>query len=565
MIVRLAILLGPLQLASSRSMGGPMVQVQQQQQQTQRAHSAQRLALGQQQTFSAAAAARQPTVMNPSTSTSTNPNINININSGPQAQYVGRFGAARGPVQLGGSVVGSRGPQAAHQIEQPASPAICHLPAQHSEEWRSPAATSSKCQNIKDSVLKMSAINELKGKLDESSMELRQLLANYLNEFRTLSLGLVLVARNETLNRLRANLVMQQQGSPMQLAQAKAQFESTRRLFDSMYAHLFAHNPGDLGHSSALWLHHHHWPLLATDLNQEIGAYFKRLHVIQLKRTLEERLAARPSGAPTREQQPDEEAAAGWQAWMELDLDCLENNLASQQRVEWILAELSQEGPNEERQKGPAGQPMAAIGPGGEFSMSWLQLEQTKLSLSMRQSFEFARTLLSSLSLSHEMFTNLTRFTEDWMPSQSCHSALTRMSVCQQCAAWPTTATGAPAGPPTPHGPPLSQVGVPLAPCENYCLNVARGCMNDLFELNRFWSEHLSALNRFKSNMIQANNIENVMYNLEPKLVNFMSKLEQQYSTRGALHSKTFHLPQSAREVSSNSFNASLSMRVFQY
>lgn len=366
----------------------------------------------------------------------------------------------------------------------------------------------SKCPKNQESAFRSTAVAEFKSKLDETSIELRQLISGYLYEFRALSLGLVLVARNDTLTRLRNQQVDQNE--------FKLKHEATRRLFESMYSNLLSYQQmGAIGHEFELVSSFQRYqqqqqqraPGLAgvqqqhgADIGHEIATYFRRLYLIHLKRLLEQRLAAGQWGEPR-----------------ELDFECLENNLASQQKVELVLAELAVGAgsePGGEQQQQAAGR------------LNGLQLEQARLSVSMRQSLEFARTLLSSLGLASEMFANLTRRVDDWMPSQACHSALTRMTVCQQCY---SPAAGQAAAPLA-----RQQYEGPLAPCENYCLNVARGCMNDLYELNRFWAEHVAALARFKSNMIQTNNIENVMSSLDAKLVAFMGRLGHQLGAGNA-------------------------------
>lgn len=173
-------------------------------------------------------------------------------------------------------------------------------------------------------------------------------------------------------------------------------------------------------------------------------------------------------------------------------------------------------------------------------------MEQMKLTLSIRHSLEFARTLLSSLNLAHEMLVNITLRPDDWMPAQACHAALMRMTVCQQCHE------------PGPHQQPRPYYAAP--PCENYCLNVVNGCMNDLYDLNRFWSEHINALAHFKENMIQMNNIENVMSTLDDRLLAFMATLQQQYNSSVSSEQLQQHPSsfQQSSKVSSNDDELSL-------
>lgn len=320
----------------------------------------------------------------------------------------------------------------------------------------------SRCDNRQEDDFKRTALAEFQSKLKETSSELRQLLASYREEFRTLSLDLVLFAKDNTLKRLLQYDLQQH-------------YESTRHLFDSMYSHLTSYET--ISHYDDS-VSRAEYPLNSVaDINHEIGTYFNRLHLIQVKRLLDQRLSS--TG--------------------EVDLECLTANLQSQQQVEQIFGEILSVGATSQEQQ-------------------HLPMDQMKLTLSIKQSLEFARTLLSSLTLANEMFNNLTHRSAEWLPKSSCHQALMRMSVCQQCypSATPTNRSHPNDLPP---------------PCEPYCLNVVRGCMNDIYELNRFWSDHISSLSRFKTNMIQMNNIENVMSSLDEKLVNFIIKLKQQYNS----------------------------------
>ena len=83
--------------------------------------------------------------------------------------------------------------------------------------------------------------------------------------------------------------------------------------------------------------------------------------------------------------------------------------------------------------------------------------------------------------------------------------------------------------------------------------------MNDLFELNRFWAEHVNALARLKTNMIQSNNIENVMSNLDLKLLGFVERLQRlaQHTRNGnnSNLSSGSHLLPSAVEVSESTIS----------
>lgn len=210
------------------------------------------------------------------------------------------------------------------------------------------------------------------------------------------------------------------------------------------------------------------------ELGAELSLFFRRLTLVQLKQNLDQRLVA--AGHEQRE----------------VDLECLGGNLASEESLDRLLAGL-------------------------QLSLSASsQAAQLKLGQSIRKSLEFARTLLSSLSFTNEMFHNLTQRATEWMPQASCHQALARMSVCPQC--YPNE---------------RMRAGLPV--CEPFCLNVVRGCMNDVYELDRFWSDHVRSLASFKTNMIQMNNIENVMLTLDDKLTELVAGMQLQPAGNNAV------------------------------
>lgn len=373
----------------------------------------------------------------------------------------------------------------------------CHLPEE--------LVPYTKCTNTLEINFNNTALAEFQSKLDETSLELRNLLRSYWDEFRTLSLDLVLLAKNSTLHKLAQQLITTNQ--QQQQVSNQQRYEATKVLFDSIYNHLAASAIASgassvadfelLNNNSPNFQHPNDFASTLTrsstsiaTINHEINAYFRRIYLIQAKKLLDQRLAHSSS-----------KSSVVNSVASEVDLECLGGNLASQLQVENILNELTNN----------------SISKSG--SPDLLSIEQVKLSQSIKQSIEFTRSLLSSLTLSNEIFNNLTLKSTEWMPHKSCHEALVKMTVCPTCY-------------PIKQGSSRIQTQAgDIPPCENYCLNVVNGCMNDIYELNRFWSDHVNALTKFKTNLIQMNNIENVMSNLDEKLVNFMTKLNQQYNS----------------------------------
>lgn len=391
-----------------------------------------------------------------------------------------------------------------------------------------PMMQMTKCKAHQEEDFKRTARAEFQEKLRETSAELGLLLGSHLKEFRAVSLSLISFAESETMLKMQHSSSHRLSSSSSELSN---QLDATRQLFRALAKHLQNYQTFSAGSTYAQQVRYSYSSV--ADINQEIGYYFKRLHLIQVKRVLEHK------------QQ------------VALNLDCLDANLPTQQHVEAILGELVAES---------SSAPVAEDSNANHTSS--ISSEQMKLTLSIKQSLEFARTLLSSLSLANDMFRNITERVDDWMPNEQCHRALARMTVCQQChpssssssssshhqqqqqvsgslRRWVPLASSSSSS--TPFGGADSPPAAPMrlvassasatgasafvaAPCENYCLNVVGGCMSDLYELNRIWSEHVSALSRFKTNMIQMNNIESVMSSLADRLLAFTGRLRQQYN-----------------------------------
>jgi hypothetical protein len=476
--------------------------------------------------FAAGRPFNQPTVMNAPSSQHQFQAPLVSSSSGAAAgsHATNYFGRHRGVALHQTPPAHPYNHQQRFQQQQPATttsrhyqvPAMCHI-QEHLKPY-------SRCLGRDEARLNGTALAEFRSKLEETSSDLRQLLELHLLEFRSHSLGLVLLARNETLNKLHHHHQQQQQaadgGGSAVWAQA-ATTSATKRLFDAMHAHLLSYQQlanGPLGGPSPADQQRPSSTVGPLDpLGQEISSYFKRVHLIQLKRMLDASLAA---------------ATNSRQQHMLVDFQCLDKNLPSQTHVEKALEELASSSMlagggapdnNDSSSKSKNDNNNNAL---RYFSTpARHHLEQARLALAMKQSLEFARTLLGSLNLSAEMLNNITRRVDDWMPSQACHAALAQMTVCQECHVSSSAASAAD---------PIGGIMSPAAvPCENYCLNVARGCMNDLYELNSFWAANLNALSQFQTNMIQSNNIENVMSSVDARLLNFLKRLETQYGTSG--------------------------------
>lgn len=409
--------------------------------------------------------------------------------------------------------LGHRGGGSSRFVTAPSQPAaqrnfeICQLP--------SGLAGRSKCEPKQEHDFKRIVTAEFQLVIRKSSDDLLDLLASYQHELRSHAHELLNQAGNATVGRLASQQVkrdqqQQQQQQPAELARA------TERLFATLRTYLdqAAAGAGQVGAADTFELlltrHRAPPPSAATppatggaaspatalgdaELAHAVGAFFHRLHVLQAKRLLDAKLA------------PLQHA----------DADCLAANLPNQGAIDGFLWELAQAN-------------YTARGPDAE-SGRLLAGERAQLAASLRHSAEFARTLMSSVGAFREMLWALRERAPDWMSGQACQRALVQMTLCPQChpeGGFQATSKAPGFG----LGLHQQQAAATGAPCESYCLNVARGCMNDLWELDRFWTDTVRALGQLSSNMIMSNNLESVMLNLDEKLDKFSAQLSRHFA-----------------------------------
>lgn len=111
--------------------------------------------------------------------------------------------------------------------------------------------------------------------------------------------------------------------------------------------------------------------------------------------------------------------------------------------------------------------------------------------LHVTRSFEAARTFLEALQVGVEVLNT----TEHMDYGSECHAVLVRQTYCSHCQ------------------------GLPEAkPCTGLCLNVMRGCLSSVSELDSAWSEYVSAVERLTSGMVGTYNIEHVLSTLDTKV-----------------------------------------------
>ncbi|XP_013778291.1 glypican-5-like [Limulus polyphemus] len=114
-----------------------------------------------------------------------------------------------------------------------------------------------------------------------------------------------------------------------------------------------------------------------------------------------------------------------------------------------------------------------------------------RLALQVTRSFHDARTFLQALSLGLEVIN-----TTDYKDLETeCNKALVSMTYCAYC-----------------------QNSMAEKPCTGYCLNVARGCLAQVAELDHPWSEFITGIELIISGMLDYHNIEKVLTMMDAKI-----------------------------------------------
>lgn len=116
---------------------------------------------------------------------------------------------------------------------------------------------------------------------------------------------------------------------------------------------------------------------------------------------------------------------------------------------------------------------------------------QKSLSLRIVKSFHDVRTFLQVLSLGIEFINTIDR--QEF--GGECKKALVRMTYCSHCFGL----TG-------------------FKPCSSYCLNVARGCLAQIADLDHPWNEFVTGLEVIVSEMITDYNIEKLLNIMDVKI-----------------------------------------------
>ncbi|XP_054724883.1 glypican-5-like [Uloborus diversus] len=113
------------------------------------------------------------------------------------------------------------------------------------------------------------------------------------------------------------------------------------------------------------------------------------------------------------------------------------------------------------------------------------------VSLHITRSFSVARTLLEALQVGVEVIGA----TDHMIFRADCNAGLMKLVYCSNCAGF-----------------------AKAKPCSGYCLNVVRGCLAHVAELDQPWSDYVSGLERMTSGLIASYNIEEVLSVLDTKI-----------------------------------------------
>ncbi|GIY16415.1 glypican-5 [Caerostris extrusa] len=107
------------------------------------------------------------------------------------------------------------------------------------------------------------------------------------------------------------------------------------------------------------------------------------------------------------------------------------------------------------------------------------------------RSFTVARTLLDAFELGVEVITA----TSSMRFRPECDTGLMKLVYCSHCSGFART-----------------------KPCGGYCLNVVRGCLAHVAELDQPWSNYVKMLERLVPNLLGSYNIEDVLSVLDTKI-----------------------------------------------
>ncbi|KAI5619379.1 glypican-5 precursor [Silurus asotus] len=123
-----------------------------------------------------------------------------------------------------------------------------------------------------------------------------------------------------------------------------------------------------------------------------------------------------------------------------------------------------------------------------------------RLAALVSRASEMERTFLQSMHLAAEVINT----TDHAQPSRECRRALMRMRYC-----------------------PLCQALADSKPCMGYCLNVLRGCLASLAELDAHWQEFVRSLEALSARMQDGDELEHVIASIPPLIADAVAHMSK--------------------------------------
>uniref|UniRef100_A0A8C7U1R0 Glypican 6b n=1 Tax=Oncorhynchus mykiss TaxID=8022 RepID=A0A8C7U1R0_ONCMY len=114
-----------------------------------------------------------------------------------------------------------------------------------------------------------------------------------------------------------------------------------------------------------------------------------------------------------------------------------------------------------------------------------------KLKAQVTRAFIVARTFVQGLSVGREVASRVSKVSS----TPACIRALTKMMYCPYCQAMPS-----------------------VKPCNNYCLNVMKGCLANQADLDPEWNQYIDAMLLVAQRLEGPFNIESVMEPIDVKI-----------------------------------------------
>ncbi|XP_029462530.1 glypican-4 isoform X2 [Rhinatrema bivittatum] len=158
-----------------------------------------------------------------------------------------------------------------------------------------------------------------------------------------------------------------------------------------------------------------------------------------------------------------------------------------------------------------------------------------KLKLQVTRAFVAARTFAQGLAVARDVISKVSAVN----PTPPCHQALLKMMYCPFCRGLVTA-----------------------KPCNNYCLNVMRGCLANLGDLETEWNNFIDSTLMVAERLEGPFNIESVMDPIDVKISDAIMNMQEnsmqvsQKVFHGCGQPKTLSQGRSSRSVPEGGFSA---------